>query len=440
MAQKFKTKISKRLENSDLGKKELDVKAIVEDVRNNGDKALVQYSEKFDSVKIDSSKADPFKVEINPSNPIYLNKIDLALKQALKKAYRRVKNFHDNEYKHGNFAEGWTYRGELGETLGLRYQALDSVAVYVPAGKAPLVSTVLMAAIPAKVAGVRRVVLISPPPINEAILAAAELVGVDEVYSIGGAQAIAALAYGTQSITAVDKIVGPGNIYVTLAKKYVFGKVGIDGIYGPSELAVIADESASPKHIASDLLAQLEHGSGLESVLLVSTGAALIEQVWLELKSQIESLRGVSKSDEEINTIYNSLDQWSDLMQVDSIDEAVSIINDYAPEHLEIFGSKANIDYVLSKIRHAGAIFIGANSCESFGDYIAGPSHCLPTAGSAKFASGLQCVDFLKRSSLIDFSSVDSGSQDFQDLISDTALIARAEGLEAHARAAEYRL
>lgn len=438
MAQKSKTQIANRLSNPDLEKKEDIVRAILKDIQSNGDKALAQYSKKFDSVDVDLNKANPFKVEINAANPIYLNKIDSKLKQALEKAHRRVQIFHEQEYKQSNFARGWSYQGELGESLGLRYQALDSVAIYIPGGQAPLLSTVLMTAVPAKVAGVKRIVMISPPPINEAILAAAELARVDEVYAIGGAQAIAALAYGTESIKPVDKIVGPGNIYVTLAKKAVFGKVGIDGIYGPSELAVIADDSASPKQIAADLLAQLEHGSGLESVLLVSTSSEIIKEAELELKSQLESLRKVYKAD-EIETIYNSFKEWSALIKVDSMDEAADIINDYAPEHLEIFTRKSISDYLLTKIRHAGAIFIGANSCESFGDYIAGPSHCLPTASSAKFASGLQCMDFFKRSSLIDFSSIDTKNNDFQDLIKDTAIIARAEGLEAHARAAEYR-
>ncbi len=427
--------IAARLSDTNLAKKELAVRDIVENIKILGDKAVAAYSKKFDGVDFDLNQKDPFKITSSHS----FSKLSKELQTALKQAKSRIEKFHKEEFKHSEFSKGWSYKGKLGEKLGIKYQALDSVAIYIPGGQAPLLSTVLMTAIPAKVAGVRRIVMISPPPINSGILAAAELAGVDEIYAIGGAQAIAALAYGTQSIKAVDKIVGPGNIYVSLAKKQVFGQVGIDGIYGPSELAIIADDSAKPKQLAADLISQLEHGSGLESTLLVSTSKRIIEETESELSSQIHDLNINHKSPEQTNTIRNSLKNWSALLHIENLEEAIEIINDYAPEHLEIQLKKNKLKSTIAKIKNAGAIFIGTNSCESLGDYIAGPSHCLPTGGTSRFSSGLQCVDFIKRTSIIDFSVVKQSNHGFQELIDNVATIARAEMLEGHARAMEER-
>ncbi len=429
------TQIAQRLSDTNLTAKEEAVKDIVENVKALGDKAVAAYSKKFDGVDFNLDLKDPFKVQATGS----FLKLSQELQAALKQAKARIERFHNEEFKHSKFSEGWSYKGKVGERLGIRYQALDSVAIYIPAGQAPLLSTVLMTAIPAKVAGVKRIVMISPPPINPGILAAAELAGIDEIYAIGGAQAIAALAYGTQSIKAVDKIVGPGNIYVSLAKKLVFGQVGIDGIYGPSELAIIADDSAQPKQLAADLISQLEHGSGLESVLLVSTSKRIVEETETELNRQISDLAIKHKSAEQISTINSSLENWSALLHVESLEEAIEIINKYAPEHLEIQIQKDQLKSTLIQIKNAGAIFIGTNSCESLGDYIAGPSHCLPTGGTSRFSSGLQCIDFMKRTSIIDFSSVKQSKQGFQEIINNVATIARAEMLEGHARAMEER-
>ncbi len=427
--------ITARLSDASLQEKELAVRDIIENVKALGDKAIAAYSKKFDNADFDLNQNDPFKVQASGS----FSKLSKELQAALRKAKTRIETFHEREAKENNFKTGWQYKGELGEQLGICYQALDSVAIYIPGGQAPLLSTVLMTAIPAKVAGVRRIVMISPPPINPGILASAELAGVDEIYAIGGAQAIAALAYGTLSIKAVDKIVGPGNIYVSLAKKQVFGQVGIDGIYGPSELAIIADDTAQPKQLAADLISQLEHGSGLESTLLVSTSKRVIEETEDELTKQIHDLDINHKSPEQTHIIRDSLKNWSALLHVETLEEAIEIINAYAPEHLEIQVKKSKLKSTVANIKNAGAIFIGTNSCESLGDYIAGPSHCLPTGGTSRFSSGLQCADFVKRTSIIDFSMVKQSNKGFQEIINNVATIARAEMLEGHARAMEER-
>jgi histidinol dehydrogenase len=424
--------ISQRLTDKDFEAKERAVREIVSEVKNKGDKALAQYSKKFDKFDFDLNQKQPFAIKLGT----HLGKINLELRQALEKAKDRIELYHRKE--HENLIKNWTMQGSLGEELGARYLPLESVAVYVPACQASLMSTVLMTAVPAKVAGVKRIVMISPPPINDAILAAAELAGVGEVYALGGAQAIAALAYGTESIKPVDKIVGPGNVYVSLAKKMVYGQVGIDGIYGPSELAVIADGTASPAQIAADLLSQLEHGSGLESTLLVTTSKQVAEQTRKELDKQIQEL-AVYKSEAQIQTIKNSWSKWSDIFEVADLEEAARIINRYAPEHLELQVKNADLESLVAAIKNAGAIFIGSASCESLGDYLAGPSHSLPTGATARFSSGLHSYDFVKKISMIDFSKVVTKGQAFTDLIRDVAIIARAEMLEGHARAMELR-
>ncbi|MDA0772888.1 MAG: histidinol dehydrogenase [Cyanobacteria bacterium] len=424
-------RINLRLSDLNLAAKEATVSKIVQRVKREGDKAVIAYTKEFDNYEYE----DGFEVELDLDDLPNFNELEEDLQMSLKRAYERIERFHQEEVKESKLDYGWSYRGDLGERLGVKYQAIDSVAIYIPGGQAPLLSTVLMTAIPAKVAGVRRIVMLSPPPINAGILAAAELCGVDEVYAIGGAQAIAAAAYGTESIEPVDKIVGPGNIYVSLAKKQVFGTVGIDGIYGPSELAIIADASASAKQIAADLLSQLEHGSGLESTLLLTDSEDLLHETKKQIEKQI--LAFDSKTVEQIATIRSSLEKWSALILTEDLLEAVDIVNQYAPEHLELHTKDPQA--LVDKIKSSGAIFIGANSCESLGDYIAGPSHCLPTGGSTRFSSGLQVIDFITKTSLIDFSTVDNSTVEFRNMIEDVARIARAEGLEGHARAMEAR-
>ena len=419
--------INQRLSETNISEKEASVREIINDVVKKGDLALQHYSKKFDGVELSSFKQD------------FSNALDLIsdeLKHALKNAAQRIEKFHLEEMKSSNLKSGWSFTGDLNEKLGVKYLALDSTAIYVPGGQAPLVSTVLMTAIPAKVAGVKRIVMFSPPPINTAILAAAKIAGVDEVYSIGGAQAIAAAAYGTETIKPVDKIVGPGNVYVSLAKKMVFGKVGIDGVFGPSELAIVADDSADSEYLAADLISQLEHGSGLESALMLTSSAELAQKTREEFYKQVDAMKAL-KTEQQIKTILNSFEKWSDILVVANLDEAAELINLYAPEHLELQLEPTVIDSFLSNIRHAGAVFIGAKSCESLGDYLAGPSHCLPTNTSARFSSGLQSSDFIKKISIIDFSS--SKDAEFQQIIKDVAIIARVEELEGHARAMEKR-
>lgn len=421
-------KIQARVNDSSLSEIENRVDEIINQVKFGGDNALYDYNLRFDNYSDRTLKLDldrDFTIERD-------------LEEALLFAKSRIEIFHQAEFFNSKLDKGWSFTGELGEKLGVKYDAVESVAVYIPGAKACLVSTILMTVIPAKLAGVKRIVMVSPPPISEVLLYTAKLCGVNEVYQVGGAQAVAALAYGTESIKPVKKIVGPGNIYVSIAKKKVFGKVGIDGIYGPSEIAILADASADPEYIASDLLSQLEHGSGLESALLVSLSENLVSEVELCLKKQIDSLKP-HKTEAQLNIIRASYENWTALLYEPDLDTAIALINFYAPEHLELQLEAQALDSVLTKVINAGAIFIGNNSCESLGDYLAGPSHCLPTAGSAAFSSGLQVIDFMTKTSLVDFSSVDKASQEFSQLSKSVAVIARAEKLEAHARAMECR-
>lgn len=429
-------RISQRNSDDNLSKQKQTVDEIVADVKANGDKALAQYSSRFDKVDADLSQEKPFHYKIDLENKPKFKSLEPELQEALLHSKKRVEDFHKKEID--NLKLEWSFEGKLKEKLGVKLTAIESAAVYVPGGQVPLISTVFMTVIPAQVAGVKRIVLISPPEINDAILAVAELLEIDEVIALGGAQAIAALAYGTESIDPVYKIVGPGNIFVALAKKAVFGKVGIDGFFGPSELAIVADENAKSNLIAMDLISQLEHGSGLESCLLVSQSQSLLDDVERELKEAVAKLE--TKSDKQKETIIASFEKWSALLKVDSLEEAAAIMNYYAPEHLELQMDDKSIDILAEKITNAGAIFLGENSCESLGDYLAGPSHCLPTSGSAKFSSGLQASEFLKKTSLIDFRKVEKSSEDFKKVIRDVETVAYAEKLEAHAKAMTMRL
>jgi histidinol dehydrogenase len=403
------------------------VKKIILEIKQKGDRALAFYSQEFDNFTIDENQANPFKV----TNDVKFTDLDKELQQALLISKNRIEKFHQHDLKN-SIKDSWIFTGQHQEKLGAQLNAIESVALYIPGGNAPLVSTLLMTAIPAITAGVKRIALFSPPLINQNILGLADLLGITEIYQIGGAQAVAAAALGTESIQAFDKIVGPGNIFVSEAKKILNGIIGIDGIYGPSELAILCDETANIENLAIDLLSQLEHGSGLESTLLVSSSKDIIEKIEKQLEIEIEA---INYTDKQKVTIKNSIKQWSAFIYEEDFNKAIELINNYAPEHLELQLSAEKIDQAKEQIKNAGAMFIGSKSCESLGDYLAGPSHCLPTANSARFSSGLQVSDFYKKTSIIDFSN----AKEIEDLLEATAKIARAEGLEAHAKAADYR-
>lgn len=415
LARKKIEEISNRFDITQRKKELKVVEEIIENVKCNGDEALFHYSKSFDKVNLDSIKLSSEK--INKS----INEIPKDLKIAIKKSIQRIKRFQKN-----NIPKSWIKSFNPDEKMGYRYSPLDSVGIYIPGGKIPLISTVLMTVIPAQVAGVKRIALFTPPPVSHGILAACKILGINEIYQIGGSQAIAAAAFGTQSVKSVCKVVGPGNIYVTLAKKMLFGKIGIDGLYGPSEIAIIADNNANPEFIAYDLLSQLEHGSGLESAVLVTSSEVIAKSVE---KFVLEYARKLPNKE----TVLKSWKNNSVIIVVKNINEAVDLINYLAPEHLEIITS--NSETVSRKINNAGAIFVGEYTCESVGDYIAGPSHCLPTGGSARFSSGLTVMDFMKKISYVSFNKK-SLKRNVKEIIQ----IANAEKLPAHAGAVKIRL
>ena len=406
--------ISSRFDLSKMKKEYKSVESIVNNVRQNGDKALIFYTKKFDKVNLKSIKVSQSEITNSTKH------ISKPLLASIKKAIQRITTFQKT-----NIPKTWIKTFNSNERLGYKYVPLDSVGIYIPGGKAPLISTVLMAVIPAKVAGVKRIIVFTPPPVNKGILAACKLLGISEVYQIGGAQAIAASAFGTKSIKPVNKIVGPGNVYVTLAKKIVFGKIGIDGLYGPSEIAIIADKFANPKFLAIDLLSQLEHGSGLESAFMVTNSEELAK------KTQSELLK-LAKTLPNKKIVLKSWAKNSAIVIVRDLNKACELTNLLAPEHLEIITK--NSAQIASKITNAGAVFLGEYSCESVGDYIAGPSHCLPTGGSAKFSSGLTVMDFMKKISVISFNK-----KAFDKVSKDIANLADAEGLKAHGDAVRMR-
>lgn len=394
------------------------VKNIISDIRSLGDNALRDYTEKFDRVKLDS-----FLVTENEINEAY-EKVDSEFISIVREAADNIRSFHEKQLR-----PSWMTTEENGSILGQKITPLDSVGVYVPGGTAAYPSSVLMNVIPAKVAGVKRIVMVSPPDsegiLPAAVLVAAKEAGVEEIYKVGGAQAVGALAYGTESISPVDKITGPGNIYVALAKREVFGDVDIDMIAGPSEIAIIADDTARADEIAADLLSQAEHDPRACSVL-VTPSMKLAEEVAVEVEKQLAVLPRkeiASRSIEDFGVIYVT----------SSIEEAVETVNQLAPEHLEVL-TENGIE-LLGKIRHAGAIFIGRFSSEPVGDYFAGPNHVLPTNGTARFSSPLNVDDFQKKSSVIIYSE-----KALKDNGEKIAKFARMEGLEAHARAVELRL
>lgn len=393
---------------------------IIAAVRQQGDAALVEFTRQFDGLEV-AEMGDL----ILPRERLEaaLDKITPEQRQALEAAAERVRSYHEHQQQ-----DSWQYTEANGTVLGQKVTPLDRAGLYVPGGKASYPSSVLMNAIPAKVAGVPEVVMVVPTPrgeINELVLAAAAVAGVDRVFTIGGAQAVAALAYGTESVPAVDKIVGPGNIYVATAKRHVFGKVGIDMIAGPSEILVVCDGQTDPDWIAMDLFSQAEHDEDAQAIL-VSPDADFIEQVAQSMARLLPTLER-----EEI--ARTSVRERGALIVVEDMQQAIEVANQIAPEHLEL--SVADPESLLPQIRHAGAIFMGRYTAEALGDYCAGPNHVLPTSGTARFSSPLGVYDFQKRSSIINCSP-----QGASELGKIASVLARGESLTAHARSAEYRI
>lgn len=395
------------------------VKAIIETVREKGDQALKEYTEKFDGISLDDFAVTPAEIVEACSQ------VDEEILAVIREAADNIRSFHEKQLR-----PSWMTTEENGTILGQKITPLDSVGLYVPGGTAAYPSSVLMNVIPAKVAGVERIVIITPPDkktgkLPPAVLAAAHIAGASEIYKVGGAQAIAALAYGTETIAPVDKITGPGNIFVALAKREVFGDVDIDMIAGPSEIAILADHTAHPDEVAADLLSQAEHDP-MASAVLVTPSSALAEAVAAEVDRQLAELP-------RREIAAQSVGQFGAIYVTESMDEAVETINKLAAEHLEILTE--NPMAILGRIRNAGAIFLGRFSPEPVGDYFAGPNHVLPTNGTARFSSPLNVEDFQKKSSILLYSE-----KALKDNGEKIAAFARLEGLEAHARSIETRL
>ncbi|GAB2691289.1 histidinol dehydrogenase [Paenibacillus thermoaerophilus] len=396
------------------------VHSILAAVRERGDAALREFTEQFDKVRVDDLRVGEEELKAAYAQ------VDSKFLEALRRAAANIREFHEKQKR-----VSWFDTAADGTILGQTIKPLGRVGLYVPGGKAAYPSSVLMNAIPAQVAGVREIAMVTPPAtagqagINPYILVAAAEAGITEIYRVGGAQAIAALAYGTESIRPVDKIVGPGNIYVALAKRYVYGVVDIDSIAGPSEIVVLADDSADAEYVAADLLSQAEHDE-MASAILVTTSEPFGRAVAAEVERQLESLprREIAR---------RSIDERGAILLVDSLEQGVDVINRLAPEHLEIIVPNP-FDW-LGRIDNAGAVFLGPYSSEPVGDYFAGPNHILPTNGTARFSSPLNVDDFLKKTSVISYSKR-ALLRDGADIMT----LARHEGLEAHARAIEVRL
>ncbi len=396
------------------------VRGILDDVRRRGDAAVIEYTNRFDRLQA-TSMADLTLPEAKLEAA--LQAIPAEQREALEAATGRLEAYHQHQK-----TESWSYTEPDGTLLGQQVTPLDRAGLYVPGGKATYPSSVLMNAVPAKVAGVEDIIMVVPTPdgeVNEMVLAAARIAGVTRVYTIGGAQAVAALAYGTETIPQVDKITGPGNIYVATAKALVFGQVGIDMIAGPSEILVICDGQTDPDWVAMDLFSQAEHDEDAQAIL-VSPDAAFLDAVQASIDKLLPEM-------ERRAIIETSLGTRGALIQVRDLDEAVAVANHIAPEHLEL--SVADPQAMASRIRHAGAIFMGRYTAEAIGDYCAGPNHVLPTSRTARFSSPLGVYDFQKRSSLIMCSP--EGASKLGRIAS---ILARGESLTAHARSAEYRI
>ncbi|HPT91193.1 MAG TPA: histidinol dehydrogenase [Acetivibrio sp.] len=395
------------------------VEDIVNNVRQNKDMAVLEYTAMFDKVELSSESLKVSEDEIKEA----YSKVDSRLVEVIKKSRDSIKSFHEKQKE-----KSWFVSEEDGVILGQMYTPLEIVGVYVPGGTAAYPSSVLMNIMPAKVAGVKKIVMTTPPgkdgKVNPAILVAANEAGADEIYKVGGAQAIAALAFGTETIPKVDKIVGPGNIYVAMAKRTVYGYCDIDMIAGPSEIMVVADETANPRFVAADLLSQAEHDV-LASSILVTTSERVVKEVEKELEIQLEAL-------DRKEIARKSIEDYGAIVIVESINDAAEVVNRIAPEHLELcieepFGA-------LGSIRNAGAIFLGSYSSEPLGDYFAGPNHVLPTSGTARFFSPLNLSDFMKKSSIISYSK-----EALRKVKDDVILFAESEGLGAHANAIRVR-
>jgi len=418
----FDTQLSSLISWESVSDKDVvnTVEEIINKVRSKGDKALIDYSIKFDGVKA-NSMADLIisQKELEKS----FNDLSDKQKNAITIAAERVKSYHQKQNQ-----QTWSYKEEDGTFLGQKITPLDRVGLYVPGGKAAYPSSVLMNAIPAKVAGVKELIMVVPTPngrTNQLVLAAAYISGVDMVFTIGGAQAIAALAYGTESLPKVDKIVGPGNVYVATAKRAVFGQVGIDMIAGPSEILIICDGNTDSDWIAMDLFSQAEHDEDAQSILLCPD-KAFIDEVEKSIEKLLPSM-------DRKDIIETALKNRGALIHTKDIDEAITISNRIAPEHLEL--SVENPENLLDSIKHAGAIFMGKYTCETLGDYCAGPNHVLPTSGTSRFSSPLGVYDFQKKSSLI------MASRESANTLGKVAVtLADGEGLQAHSESAKYRI
>lgn len=393
------------------------VSEIIENVKTNGDKALFEYCKKFDKAELESLLVTREEIEeaVNAVEPEFI--------EILKKAAANIRKFHEKQVRNS-----FIINDEDGIIIGQKVIPVDRAGLYVPGGTAAYPSTVLMDSIPAKIAGCKEVVIVTPPTsegkVNPVILAAAEVAGVDKIFKVGGAQAIAALAYGTESIPRVDKIVGPGNAFVAEAKKQVFGRVSIDMIAGPSEILIVADSATNPKYAAADLLSQAEHDK-MASAVLVTDSTALAEAVSAELEKQIPLL-------ERSEIARASIDNNGKIIVADDLDTVIDIANEIAPEHLELCVEQP-FDY-LDKIRHAGSVFMGRNCPEALGDYFAGPNHTLPTSGTAKFSSPLSVDDFVKKTQYTYYTK-----DALKKVASDVAYFAKKEGLTAHAKSAVVR-
>ena len=408
----------KRSPNS-YGKYEASVKEILENVRSGRDEAVFTYTKQFDGADIDASNIRVTEEEIQEA----YSQVEESLLMVIRKAKTNIQTYHEKQRQYS-----WFDSRPDGTILGQKVTPLERVGVYVPGGKAAYPSSVLMNIMPAKVAGVDEIIMVTPPgkdgKVTPTTLVAAKEAGADKIYKAGGAQAIAALAFGTESIPKVDKIVGPGNIYVALAKKSVYGYVSIDSIAGPSEILVLADETANPRYVAADLLSQAEHDE-MASAILVTTSMDLAEKVSAHVD---EFVRQLSRGE----IIRKSLDNYGHILVADTLQDAIDAANEIASEHLEIM--TANPFEVMTRIRNAGAIFIGEHSSEPLGDYFAGPNHVLPTNGTAKFFSPLSVDDFIKKSSIISYSR-----DALEEIHTDIEKFAEAEHLTAHANSIKVR-
>jgi histidinol dehydrogenase len=418
----FLSELKKLLAFDSDGNEEIvkTVHDIVSLVRKDGDKALLEFTKKFDRISINSVQG--LEISQNELSEA-LDKIPQNTRESLELAAERIHDYHLKQK-----SESWAYKDDQGSSYGQKISPLDRVGLYVPGGKAAYPSSVLMNAIPAKIAGVKDLIMVVPTPDNEKndlVLAAAKIAGVDRIFAIGGAQAIAALAYGTETIPQVDKIVGPGNAYVAEAKRKVFGQVGIDMIAGPSEITIICDGKTNPDWIAMDLFSQAEHDE-LSQSILIATDKAFFDSVMISINKLITKMPRKS-------VIKTSLENRGVFIMAKDLKEAAAISDYIAPEHLEL--SVENPEDLLKNINHAGAIFLGRNTCEAVGDYCAGPNHVLPTSGTARFSSPLGVYDFQKRSSLISLSA-----ETATDLGSIASVLAEGEGLFAHSASAKYRI